>query len=63
MVTGEFYDTHRMMEASFYKGVAYVNPDIETTAITTGCIPIPLGAYSPAVRICLSISSGTCVSL
>ena len=36
MVTGEFYDTHRMMEASFYKGVAYVNPDIETTAITTG---------------------------
>ena len=36
MVTGEFYDTHRMMEASFYIGVAYVNPDIETTAITTG---------------------------
>lgn len=36
MVTGEFYDTHRMMEASFYKGVSYVNPDIETTAITTG---------------------------
>ena len=36
MVTGEFYDTHRAMEAGFYKGVAYVNPDIETTAITTG---------------------------
>lgn len=36
MVTGEFYDTHRMMEASFYEGVKYVNPDIETTAITTG---------------------------
>ena len=36
MVTGEFYDNHRAMEAGFYKGVAYVNPDIETTAITTG---------------------------
>lgn len=31
MVTGEFYDNHRAMEAGFYKGVAYVNPDIETT--------------------------------
>lgn len=36
MVTGEFYDNHRMMETGFYAGVAYVNPDIETTAITTG---------------------------
>jgi basic membrane protein A len=36
MVTGEWYDPHRQMEESFYKGVAYVNPDIETTAITTG---------------------------
>lgn len=36
MVTGEFYDTHRQMEASFYEGVKYVNPDIETTAVTTG---------------------------
>ncbi len=36
MVTGEFYDTHRAMEDGFYKGVAYVNPDIETTAVTTG---------------------------
>ena len=36
MVTGEFYDNHRQMEAGFYAGVAYVNPDIETTAITTG---------------------------
>lgn len=36
MVTGEFYDTHRAMEASFYKGIEYVNPEIETTAITTG---------------------------
>lgn len=35
-VTGEFYDTHRMMEDSFYKGVAYVDPGIETTAVTTG---------------------------
>lgn len=36
MVTGEFYDNHRMMEAGFYAGVKYVNPAIETTAITTG---------------------------
>ena len=36
MVTGEFYDNHRAMEAGFYAGVKYVNPDIETTAITTG---------------------------
>ena len=35
-VTGEWYDPHRQMEASFYKGVASVNPDIQTTAITTG---------------------------
>ena len=36
MITGELYDTHRQMEASFYEGVKYVNPDIETTAVTTG---------------------------
>ena len=30
------YDNHRMMEAGFYAGVAYVNPEIETTSITTG---------------------------
>ncbi len=36
MVTGEFYDNHRAMEAGFYAGVKYVNPDIQTTAITTG---------------------------
>ncbi|PKM73122.1 MAG: hypothetical protein CVU91_06030 [Firmicutes bacterium HGW-Firmicutes-16] len=36
MVTGEFYDNHRMLEAGFYAGVAYVNPDIQTTSITTG---------------------------
>lgn len=36
MVTGEWYDPHRQMEASFKAGVASVNPDIEVTAITTG---------------------------
>ena len=36
MVTGEFYDNHRAMEAGFYAGVKYVNPEIQTTAITTG---------------------------
>ena len=36
MVTGEFYDNHRMMEAGFKAGVAYVNPDIQTTSVTTG---------------------------
>lgn len=36
MVVGEFYDTHRMMKAGFNEGVKYVNPDIETTAISTG---------------------------
>ena len=36
MIVGEFYDNHRMMEAGFYAGVAYVNPEIETTSITTG---------------------------
>ena len=35
-VTGEWYDPHRQMEASFYKGVEYVDPSIESTAITTG---------------------------
>ena len=36
MITGEFYDTHRQMEASFYKGIEYVDPSITTTAVTTG---------------------------
>ncbi len=36
MITGEWYDPHRQMEASFYEGVKSVNPDIEATAITTG---------------------------
>ena len=36
MITGEFYAPHRQMEASFYEGLKYVNPDIEATAITTG---------------------------
>lgn len=35
-VTGEWYDPHRQMEASFYKGVESVDPSIETTAVTTG---------------------------
>ena len=35
-VTGEFYDPHRQMEAGFIKGVASINPDIETTSVTTG---------------------------
>lgn len=35
-VTGEFYETHRLMEAGFKAGVAYVNPNIETTSVTTG---------------------------
>ena len=35
-ITGEFYDPHRQMEAGFNKGVAYVNPDIQTTSVTTG---------------------------
>lgn len=36
MVTGEWYDNHRAMETGFYEGVKFVNPDIETTAVTTG---------------------------
>lgn len=36
MITGEWYDPHRQMEESFYKGIESVNPDIEVTAITTG---------------------------
>lgn len=35
-ITGEFYDTHRQMEAGFIKGVQKINPDIETTSVTTG---------------------------
>ncbi|MCI2058589.1 MAG: BMP family protein [Oscillibacter sp.] len=36
MVTGEWYDPHRQMEASFKKAVASVDPSIQVTAITTG---------------------------
>ena len=36
MITGEFYDNHRKMEAGFKAGVAYVNSAIKTTSITTG---------------------------
>ena len=35
-ITGEFYDPHRQMEAGFNAGVKYVNPDVETTSVTTG---------------------------
>lgn len=36
MVTGEWYDPQRQMEAGFYEGVKSVNPDIQTTGVTTG---------------------------
>lgn len=36
MIVGEFYDNHRMLEAGFKAGVAYVNPTIKTTSVTTG---------------------------
>lgn len=36
MITGEWYDPHRQMEASFKKAVASVNEDIQVTAVTTG---------------------------
>lgn len=51
MITGEFYDNHRMMEAGFYKGVAYVNPDIETTAITTGDWADPVKAREASLAL------------
>jgi basic membrane protein A len=36
MVTGEWYDPHRQMEASFKAGIAAVNKDIQVTSVTTG---------------------------
>lgn len=36
MITGEFYDNHRTMEAGYKAGVAYVDANIETTSVTTG---------------------------
>mgnify|MGYP000931468431 FL=1 len=36
MITGEWYDPHRQMEASFKAGVEAVNKDIQVTAVTTG---------------------------
>ncbi len=36
MITGEWYDPHRQMEAGFREAVAAVNPEIEVAAITTG---------------------------
>jgi basic membrane protein A and related proteins len=36
MITGEWYQPHRQLEASFKKGVASIDPSIEVTAVTTG---------------------------
>lgn len=36
MITGEWYQPHRQLEASFKKGVASIDPGIEVTAVTTG---------------------------
>ena len=36
MVTGEWYDPHRQMEASFKAGLAAVNENIQFTSVTTG---------------------------
>lgn len=36
MITGEWYDPHRQMEASFMKGVESCGKDIEVTSVATG---------------------------
>ena len=36
MITGEWYQPHRQLEASFKQAVASIDPDIEVTAVTTG---------------------------
>ncbi len=36
MITGEWYQPHRQMEASFKKGVASVSEEIEVTSVTIG---------------------------
>ncbi|MDR1977244.1 MAG: BMP family protein [Synergistaceae bacterium] len=36
MITGEWYDPHRQLEASFKAGVAAVNKDVEVTSVTIG---------------------------
>jgi basic membrane protein A and related proteins len=36
MITGEWYDPHRQMEASFEKGVASCGKDIQVTSVATG---------------------------
>ena len=36
MITGEWYDPHRQMEASFKAGIAAVNEKIQVTSVTTG---------------------------
>ena len=51
MITGEWYDPHRQMEASFYEGVKSVNPDIECTAVTTGDWADSAKAYDTAKAV------------
>jgi basic membrane protein A len=36
MITGEWYDPHRQMEASLKAGIAAVNGNIQVTSVTTG---------------------------
>ena len=36
MITGEFYENHRLMESGFQKGVSDVNPSIKVQSFTTG---------------------------
>ncbi|MBN2117381.1 MAG: BMP family protein [Anaerolineales bacterium] len=36
MITGEWYDPHRQMEASFKKGIESCGKDIEVTSVATG---------------------------
>ena len=36
MITGEFYENHRLMESGFQKGVSDVNPSIQVQSFTTG---------------------------
>ena len=36
MITGEFYENHRLMESGFQKGVKDVNPSIQVQSFTTG---------------------------
>ena len=51
MVTGEFYDTHRMMEASFYKRVLLCNRILRPPSSPQATGPIP----SKAREACLAV--------